>query len=136
MKKKHTITEEERRAAAEQQAAHKRAQEMKARENAEQHKIEMAKNYYDNTWTQFAKDSKKSKSLAYANLKDNLADGASFLVPHLMTAKEHMAMIADADTHIKSDGGQAQEDPRSLMASWLRGEIELSRIPLEKAVVQ
>jgi hypothetical protein len=133
--KKKKQTEAERRAAAEQAAAYKRAEEMKARENAEHVAIEAAKNYYDNCWADFAKDSKKSKSLAYNNLKDNLAEGASFLVPILMTAKEHMAMIADADSHIKGDTGQVQEDPRSLMAQWIRGEIELSRIPLEKAAV-
>lgn len=104
---------------------------------AEAHEIKIAKDAYANMWDQFAKDSKKSKSNAYANLKENLALLSSFLVPHIMTAKEHMALIAESELHIKGEDGRAQEDPRTLLASWLRGEIDLSRIPLEKvAVVQ
>lgn len=85
-------------------------------------------------WKQFAEDWKKSKSFAYANLLRNLTFSASDLVPSYMTAKEHMAMIAEATEHTKSGEHSAHEDPRELVGSWLRGESDLSRIPLEKAV--
>lgn len=134
---KKTKSDAERRQEVELAAAQKRADEARERAETEQAEIQAAMNYYDNTWGQFAKDSKKSKSLAYANLKDNLADGACFLVPRLMTAKEHMALIAEAEQHIKgSETGQQHEDPRSIIADWLAGKIELSRIPLEKTVTQ
>jgi hypothetical protein len=134
--KQNPITEAERRQQLEYEAAEKRAKEAKERAQAEAHQIETAKTVYENMWSQFAADSKKSKSLAYGNLKANLADFAAELVPFLLTAKEHMALISEAETHIKGgDSGQSQDDPRELVASWLRGDIELSRIPLEKAVV-
>ena len=116
-------------------AAEKRAAEALQRAEAEAELIEMAKNCYGNIWADFARDSKKSKSQAYSNLKANLAEFADHLVPHIVTAKEHMALITDAEKYITGgDGGLPQEDMPTLMASWLRGEIELSRIPLEKAV--
>ena len=133
--KKKAISDAERRQQLEVEAAQRRAAEMKSRADAEHESIQRAMNYYENTWGDFAKDSKKSKSLAYANLKDNLAEGASFLVPHLMTAKEHMSLIAEAEQHIKGDSQHSQQDPRTLVADWLSGKIELSRIPLETTVV-
>lgn len=132
--KQKPITEAERRQQLEMAAAEKRAQEARERAEAEAEQIEMGKNCYANIWAQFSKDSKKSKSLAYANLKNNLAEFAEFIVPHIVTAKEHMALITDAEKYITGgDTGHPQEDMPSLMSSWLRGEIELSRIPLEKA---
>jgi HSP90 family molecular chaperone len=135
VKKKKPITEAERRQQLEVAAAHKRAEEARMRENAEQEKIQLAMNAYEGIWREFAKNSKKSKSQAYAQLKEDLATFAPELVPVLMTAKEHMSLIAEAETHVKGDGPSSQEDPRSIVSQWLQGKIELSRIPLEKAVV-
>lgn len=135
--KQKAITEAERRQQLEMAAAEKRAQEARERAETEAELIEMGKNAYANIWAQFSKDSKKSKSLAYAGLKANLAEFAEFIVPHIVTAKEHMALITEAEKHITGgDGGHPQEDMPTLMASWLRGDIELSRIPLEKAATQ
>ena len=135
MSKKEPKTEADLRAELELRAAQKRAQEAADRAQLEAKQVEQAKNVYDNIWLEFAKDSKKSRSLAYSNLKQNLAEFASYLVPYLLTAKEHMALITEAEQHIKGEGQHAQEDPRSLVGSWLRGETELSRIPLEKTVI-
>lgn len=86
-------------------------------------------------WQQFAEDWKKGKSLAYSNLLCNLTKWASDLVPVYMTAKEHLAIISECTEHAKSAGQSQHEDPRALVSSWLRGEDDLSRIPLEKVVV-
>jgi hypothetical protein len=84
----------------------------------------------------FADDSKNGgKSIAYTHLKENLALAATDLVPHMMTAKEHMAVIADCDKNISSDGGIAGEDIRQVVEKWLRGDIQLSRIPLDLPAV-
>jgi len=85
-------------------------------------------------WQQFADDWKTGKSLAYSNLLCNLTQWASDLVPTYMTAKEHMSIIGEATEFAKSDGRMRNEDPRELISRWLRGEDDLSRIPLEKSV--
>ena len=133
--KQKPITEAERRQQLEMAAADKRAQEARERAETEAEKIEMGQNCYSNIWSGFSKDSKKSKSLAYSNLKNNLAEFAEFIVPHIVTAKEHMALITEAEKFISGgDTGQTQEDPRTVIADWLSGRIELSRIPLEKPI--
>lgn len=121
--KKKPRTEAEVRAEAVEKAAEREAKS-----------IAHAKSVYENMWKQFAEDWKKGKALAYTNLLSNLTFWASDLVPAYMTAKEHMAMIAEATEHAKRDGASAHEDPRQLISSWLRGDSELSRIPLEKQV--
>lgn len=87
---------------------------------------------YDSMWKQFSRDWERGRSWAYSNLLKNLTERASELVPYYMTAKEHMAMVNEAAANIKGDGEQTKEDPRELVAGWLRGESELSRIPLEE----
>jgi hypothetical protein len=126
-------TEAERRQELEIKAAALRAKDALDRANAEAEEIQRSKTVYENIWAQFAADSKQTgKSAAYANLKANLALSSSYLVPYMMTATEHMKVIASCDEHIKGDGGKPEEDPRQLIAQWLRGEIELSRVPLEE----
>jgi hypothetical protein len=133
---KKALTESERRELLEQKAAERRAREIAAKQKDEEERTQACKNCYDAIWRQFQQDSKKGKSFAYVNLRDNLAEFASFLVPLMMTAKEHMQLISQAEENIKSDGSNSGEDPRQLIASWLStGSPDLSRIPLEKPKV-
>ena len=112
-------------------AAERRAREAKAAAEAEAQDIDRARRLYRNIWRQFAEDTKeKGKSAAYNGLKENYALCADDLVPHIMTATEHMRVIGDCDKNI-DPGGIAGEDIREVVEKWLRGDIELSRIPLE-----
>jgi neutral trehalase len=131
--KKKPKTEAERRQELELAAAQKRAAEQQARTEAEQEQLDLATRAYEGIWREFARNSKKSKSQAYAQLKEDLATFAPELVPHLLTAKEHMSLIAETEQYIKTEGGPQHEDPREIISLWLSGKIELSRIPLEKA---
>lgn len=118
-------------------AAQRRAKEAMERAQQEAEEIERSKTVYENIWNDFAEDSKKGgKSLAYTNLKSNLAMAAPYLVPRMMTVKEHIAAIAECDKNIVGDGGVEGEDIRVVVEKWLSGEIELSRIPLLEPVVE
>jgi hypothetical protein len=94
------------------------------------------KDIYDKIWSDFADDRKKSRGSAYANLQRALATNAAILVPAYMTAKEHVNIIGEIEQYTKSDEQANTGDPREHFASWLRGEIELSRVPLEKEITQ
>ena len=128
------ISERERRELAEAKAEEKRLSQAAKKAEKEARALEHAKMIYEGMWQQFAEDWKKGKSLAYSNLLCNLTKWASDLVPVYMTAKEHMQLIGEATEYAKSDGRVSHEDPRELMSQWLREEIDLSRIPLEKVV--
>lgn len=117
---KKPISEAERRQQLIEQAA-----EVEARKRAK------AKQVYDGIWSQFSTDRRKGRSVAYSNLLTNLTTFASDLVPAYMTAKEHLAMIAEAEGFTKGDQQTANDDPKEIMSKWLRGELELSRIALE-----
>lgn len=132
--KKKAITEAERRAKAEAKAEKKRVALAAKRAAAEQKALQHAKVIYESMWQQFSEDWKKGKSVAYSNLLSNLTKWASDLVPIYMTAKEHMSLIGEATEHAKTAGQGQHEDPRALVSAWLRGQDDLSRIPLEKAV--
>jgi hypothetical protein len=95
---------------------------------------EKSKEIYRDIWRAFSEHRKRGASFAYTNLMDDLTKFASHLVPAMMSAKEHMALIAEAESHMKGEG-HAGEDPRTLIGSWLRGETDLSRIPLESKVI-
>jgi len=129
-------TQADLRAEAEEKAAVLRADKaMKAAEE-EAEKLAEAKGVYDDIWMAFSKDLKKGKGFANANLLNNLTEFASYLVPIVMNAKEHTSLIMELAEKMSSEKGHHGENPTELMSKWLRGDIDLSRIPLEKAVVQ
>jgi hypothetical protein len=81
----------------------------------------------------FAEDRKKNRATAYTNLQSGLAVHVGDLVPHYMTAKEHTEIIGKLEEFTTGDQQSATGDPRDLISGWLiRGDRELSRIPLEK----
>ena len=90
-----------------------------------------ARNIYERIWEKFSADRKKSRSTAYRNLQRELSKHAADLVPAYLTAREHMTMIADIEDWTKAEKESDTGDPSELLAQWLRGESELSRIPLE-----
>jgi hypothetical protein len=90
-----------------------------------------AKFIYETIWAKFAEDRKENRAMAYANLQRALAEHAADLVPAYMTAKEHMSMVSDVEQWTKSDKQSESGDPLESMSGWLRGDLELSRIPLE-----
>lgn len=94
--------------------------------------IVSAKGVYDSIWEEFAKDRKNNRSQAYAKLQQNFAMHAAKLVPYYMTAKEHMGIIGEIEQYTKGEGGTETGDPQEAISAWLRGERDLSRIPLEK----
>lgn len=107
---------------------------MRRQAESEARSLAHAKQIYEEMWQQFADDWKTGKSKAYSNLLCNLTKWASDLVPVYMTAKEHMGLIAECTDKAKSDGKVSHEDPREVISRWLRGDDDLSRIPLEKAL--
>ena len=114
-------TQEEVRAEAE-------AKRLKAEAKAQQE----AALVHDGIWKQFADDLEKGRSFASDRFARNLATFASKLVPYYFTDKELASTINEALEHVKGEDGRSNEDPAELMGKWLRGEAELSRIPLEK----
>ena len=129
-------TQADLRAEAEAHAAELRAQRAMEVAETEAAKHEEAKAAYDDIWAAFSKDLKRGKAYANTNLLENLTIFASLLVPIMMTAKEHTTLIMELAEKTSSEkGGTAGEDPTDLMGKWLRGETDLSRIPLEKSKV-
>ena len=43
-----------------------------------------------------------------------------------------MSIIGEIEQYTKGDQGGETGDPLEIMSKWLRGEKELSRVPLEK----
>ena len=119
---------------AEAKRLEKEARDERAKAKAEAEALALAKTIYENLWLQFSKDWGKGRSFAYANLLQNLTKCAAELVPHYMTAKEHMAMVNEAASNVQEGSHMVQEDPRELIGKWIAGEADLSRIPLGKVV--
>jgi hypothetical protein len=92
-----------------------------------------AKSIYEKIWAKFAEDRKNNRSMAYTNLQRSFAEHAAELVPAYLTAKEHMSLVADIEPFTKGDKQSETGDPLSSMSDWLRGDLELSRIPLIKS---
>lgn len=95
------------------------------------HGADEARGIYEKIWSQFGKDRTTSRSTAYRNLQKALSKHAADLVPAYLTAREHMSMISDIEDWTKAEKESDTGDPAELMAQWLRGQTELSRIPLE-----
>lgn len=90
-----------------------------------------ARHIYEDIWEKFSVDRKKSRSLAYRNLQRRLSKHAADLVPSYLTAREHMTMIADIEDWTKAEKESDVADPSEAIARWLRGDLEMSRTPLE-----
>jgi hypothetical protein len=103
---------------------------------AEQQLQEDAQRIYQEIWDRFDENRKRGKSFAYTNLLHDYAKYGSYLVcSGLIGAKEHFQLITQTEEYCKgSDDANTQEDAREVIGSWLRGDRELSRIPLEKKV--
>lgn len=89
-----------------------------------------ARSIFQNIWLKFAIDRKENRAKAYVNLQQAFCEHAADLVPVYLTAKEHMSMVSEIEEWTKSDKQSGSGDPLTMMASWLNGEMELSRIPL------
>ena len=87
---------------------------------------------YAKIWEQFAHEVKQSESKAFANLRENFALHAAELVPDIMTNKDLTDSIEWATSRVKVDQAEAKSDPLEIISQWMRSEIELSRIPMEK----
>lgn len=94
---------------------------------------ENSKSIYEEIWQKFAEDRKNNRAMAYTNLQRSFAEHAAELVPAYLTAKEHMSLVADIEPFTKGDKQSETGDPLSSMSDWLRGDLELSRIPLIKS---
>jgi hypothetical protein len=103
----------------------------KERAIAEARARKHAQDIYGDICEEFEKNFKRSKSMAYANYVSGMMKNARTLVPLYMSATEHMKLVSEAASNIKGNEATAQEDPREMMAEWLRGERDLTRVPFE-----
>lgn len=87
-------------------------------------------------WSKFAENRDKlGCAKAYSRLRHDLAENFDALSPEYMTPKELHSIIESTEQFTKSDrDADNATDPKELVSGWLRGEIDLSRIPLEKPV--
>ena len=92
-----------------------------------------AKKAFDSIWKKFGTNRKKGRASAFSTLLQDLTQHASDLVPYYMTAKEFMGIISEIESHTKGDSAAATTDePIDVVSKWLRGEVQLSKVPLEK----
>jgi hypothetical protein len=93
-----------------------------------------AKSIYEQIWAKFAVDRKDNRSMAYANLQRSLAEHAADLVPEYFTAKEHLSVVADVEQWTKNEKQSESGNPIESMASWLSGELDLSRVSMIRGI--
>jgi hypothetical protein len=91
-----------------------------------------SKQIYSDIWRAFSINRQKGKSYAYKHLLEDLTNFSSDLVPLIMSGKEHFQLIKEAESEISGEGGDSKDTLQELAAKWIRGEIELSKISLEK----
>lgn len=97
---------------------------------------ENAAEIYKQIWAKFAADRKISRTTAYANLQQALAEHASDLVPFFFTAKEHLSVIGDVEQWAKNDK-PTNVNPVEAVADWLSGKgPDLSRISMIREKLQ
>ena len=84
-------------------------------------------------FSQWAEDRKKGRGLAYTNLQQALAKHATDLVPDYMQMDRLIEKLAFLEPLTGADKQSESGDPLEGMAKWLRGDLDLSRIPLEVA---
>ena len=126
------ITEEERREQLERKAELKNARIAAAQIRKENNARENAKEVYTTIWAQFSEDRKKGRAFAYAKLIEGLNKHCSDLVPTYMTDRDRFGIIKEAESFIGENEQSQHESIPEMVGKWLSGEIELSRIPLEK----
>ena len=114
------------------EAEEKRVAEVMAKAEAEAEAAQRSKDIYADIWRAFSQNRTKGKSFAYKNLLEDLTKFSSELVPIMMSAKEHFQLIQEAESEIKGEGSSSKEEPMEIVAAWLRGEKDLSKIPLDK----
>jgi hypothetical protein len=87
---------------------------------------------FDEMWKQFDIDCEKNWSGACRNLRRAMCQNAGELVPDYSNMKDFIDMIFKIKEQMKSaERPEDQANPIDTLSSWLRGEKELSRIPLE-----
>jgi flagellar biosynthesis regulator FlaF len=126
------MSEAERREAEQLRAAEERAEKQREALEEEQLFREEARTIYEKMWAQYPEDLKKGKNYANRELLTNLTTFSKWLVPIVMTAKEHTSLVLELSEKLTSDdrGGSGDESTLELTAKWLNGELDLSRIPL------
>lgn len=93
-----------------------------------------ARQVYDEMWAQFDEDCEKSWTTACRNLRRALCQNAGELVPNYTNFRDHMEAVFKVKEQMKeSERPEDVGNPVDTLSSWLRGETELSRIPLEAA---
>ena len=91
-----------------------------------------AREVYDAMWAQFDEDCEKNWTTACRNLRRALCQNAGELVPAYTNFKDHMEAVFKVKEQMKeAERPEESSNPVDTMANWLRGDIELSRIPLE-----
>lgn len=130
--KQKPISEAERREQLELDALEKRAKQQEREHQAEQKARQLAESAYSGIWRQFSENLKKGKAYANRELLADLTAGASFFVPLIMTAKEHTGLIMELADKMTGEDSTRGETPMEMMANWISGKIDLSRIPLER----
>jgi hypothetical protein len=87
---------------------------------------------YDTMWAQFDEDCEKNWTEACRNLRRALCRNAGELVPAYTNMKDHMEMVFKVKEQMKeTERPEDAANPVDTMSNWLRGDVELSRIPLE-----
>ena len=129
------ISEPERRERAELRAANKAAREQKQKEDAEQEQLALAQTVYGNIWKQYDEDLReKGKNVATRNLLSNYSMFSEELL-HVISQKDHRDTILELTDKLESESLGSNETPMEIVEKWLSGGIELSRVPLEPAIV-
>jgi hypothetical protein len=91
-----------------------------------------ARKVYDEMWAQFDEDCERNWTEACRNLRRSLCQNAGELVPYYTNFKDHMEAVFKVKEQMKSaERPEESSNPVDTMSAWLRGEQELSRIPLE-----
>lgn len=85
-----------------------------------------ASDIYGQIWEKFKNLRKQGKGKAWSSLQAEFCLHAAELVPHYMTAKEHMAMIAEIENYVAGDEHGSSQDPIEWTSRFLRGEVEIS----------
>jgi hypothetical protein len=116
----------------ERRAMEARAAEEKRLSEEELRAQQKAKRVWAAMWRAYSRNQKNNPAIAESELLEELTRHSSDLVPHYMTAKEFVTIVMDTKSNIKGNPNHPMQEPKDLIEQWFSGEIELSRIPLEK----
>lgn len=91
-----------------------------------------ARQAYDAMWAQFDEDAETNWTEACRNLRRALCRNAGELVPAYTNMKDHMEMVFKVKEQMKTaERPEEVGNPVDTMSAWLKGDLEMSRIPLE-----